>query len=63
MDERVKVGRDIQGQPQVRVDRLVVEAEGLTWLYQQLHDRDLKDLGEPITRGRHIIIPIRKDTE
>lgn len=65
MDERVKLTRDLQGNTQIRVGRLLLQDQGPDWLYTELDNRGLLpgDLGEPVVRGRNVIIPIRKESE
>jgi hypothetical protein len=64
-DERIRLCRSVEGTTQIRVDRLLLQDEGREWLYTELGKRGLLpgDLGEPVTRGRHVIIPIRKESE
>jgi hypothetical protein len=65
MDERVRLCRSVEGNTQIRVDRLLLEDQGREWLYTELGARGLlaRDLGEPVVRGRNVIIPIRKESE
>ena len=65
MDERVRLCRSVEGNTQIRVDRLLLQDQGREWLYTELHDRGLLagDLGEPVVRGRNVIIPIRKEEQ
>ena len=48
-DERIRLCRSIDGNTQIRVDRLLLQDQGREWLYTELGKR------------RHVIIPIRKE--
>lgn len=64
-DERIRMCRSVEGNTQIRVDRLLLQDQGREWLYTELGKRGLlaTDLGEPVVRGRHVIIPIRKEEQ